>query len=105
MIRPVWSSQTRKRAKTRTPLRFSEMKRSDGALLPGVVVVVVVVVVFVTVVVVEVTVPEAFEVAVVWPAGAMSGHESPEPVTDIRAPDAVGRAGCAGDVDAPSDVR
>jgi hypothetical protein len=41
------------------------MNRSDGALLPGVVVVVVVVVV--TVVVVDVTVPEAFDTAVVAP--------------------------------------
>ena len=67
VIRPVWSSHTRKRAKTRRPLRLSEMNRSDGALFPGVVVVVVVVVVFVTVVVVDVTVPEAFDTAVVCP--------------------------------------
>jgi hypothetical protein len=57
----------RKRAKTRAPLRFSEMNRSDGARLPDVVVVVVVVVVFVTVVVVDVTVAEAFDTAVVAP--------------------------------------
>ena len=41
------------------------MNRSDGALFPGVVVVVVVV--FVTVVVVDVTLPEAFDTAVVCP--------------------------------------
>jgi hypothetical protein len=70
VIRPVWSSQTRNRAKTRDPLRRSEMNRSDGALLPGVVVVVVVVVVFVTVVVVDVTVPDAFDTTVVAPPEA-----------------------------------
>ena len=43
------------------------MNRSDGALLPGVVVVVVVVVVFVTVVVVEVAVADAFDATVVAP--------------------------------------
>jgi hypothetical protein len=44
------------------------MNRSDGALLPDVVVVVVVVVVFVTVVVVDVTVVEAFDSTVVAPS-------------------------------------
>ena len=55
-------------ANTRAPLRFSERNRSDGALLPCVVVVVVVVVVFVTVVVEDVTVAEAFDATAVAPA-------------------------------------
>src|SRR5438034_3926812 len=49
VMRPVRSSQTRKRAKTRTPTRFSDRNTIVGALFPGTVTVVEFVVVSVTV--------------------------------------------------------
>src|SRR5581483_3949960 len=60
-IFPSESSQTRKRAYTRTPTRFSEMNFSVGAWLPATVVVTVVVVVLVP------TRSDGPEAAVVWP--------------------------------------
>jgi hypothetical protein len=64
VMRPRRSSQTRKRAKTRTPTRFSEMNTIVGALLPGSVVVVETVVVPPA----PATTPDGLDIAVACPA-------------------------------------